>query len=82
MSSVDVAKATVLMNYLTTIAQEVEKISTTNRPDAEPPVSPHRLYRLIFFNLNLYRTCMRGSEGGTPSSAIPSDHLNLNALRW
>jgi hypothetical protein len=25
---------------------------------------------------------MRGSEGGTPSSAIPSDHLNLNALRW
>jgi hypothetical protein len=30
MSSVDVAKATVLMNYLTTLAQEVEKVRITN----------------------------------------------------
>jgi hypothetical protein len=28
--SVDVAKATVLMSYLTTLAQEIEKIKTTN----------------------------------------------------
>lgn len=30
MASVDVAKATVLMNYLTTLAKEIEKIKESN----------------------------------------------------
>ena len=34
MASVDVAKASVLMNYLATLAQEIEKIKESNRQEA------------------------------------------------